>query len=134
MQDFKFYIDSSKVGTISSIDRLVHLKRIHEEEVTVQSQKFHGEERARLHAQFQRESIEKSGFRLQEVHLQAINDVMTEMSKERYSMEEAKGLYEAFREIVIQAREMKVDYLKELEYACKKILGERVLPRMDLFD
>lgn len=34
MQDFKFYIDSSKVGTITSIDRLVHLKRIHDEEET----------------------------------------------------------------------------------------------------
>ncbi|MCI8550029.1 MAG: glycosyltransferase [Lachnospiraceae bacterium] len=133
MQDFKFYIDSSKVGTISSIDRLVHLKRIHEEEATVLSKKFHGKERADLFAQFQRESIYKSGFCIGEEHLQAINDVVTEIPKDRYSIEDVKRLYLAFREIVLQARQMEIDYLSELEYACKRILGERVLPRADLF-
>ena len=65
--------------------------------------------------------------------MQAINDVVTEMPKDKYSIEDVKRLYLAFQEIVLQAREMGIDYLSELEYACKRILGERVLPRADLF-
>ena len=134
MQDFKFFIDSSKVGTLTTVDYLVHLKRIHEEEETNRRLKTHAEERAALYAQFQRESVQKSGFRLSEEDLQAINDVMPEWPKENCSREDVVRLYRAFREIVRQAREMRVDYLPELEYACKKILGDRVLTRSDVFD
>jgi len=134
MQDFKFFIDSSKVGRLTSIDHLIHLKRIHEEEETAKRLKTCAAERADLHAKFQRESIRKSGFRLEEEDLQTINEIMTETAKKKYSREDARRLFQAFKEIVRQAREMNVDYLTELEYACKKILGERILPRTDIFD
>lgn len=134
MQDFKFFIDSSKVGKLTSIDHLIHLKRIHEEQETVRSMNIHENERAKLHAQFQRESLKKSGFQLDERDLQAINDIMTEWPKKTYSKSDAIRLYQAFKEIVRQAKRMNLDYLVELEYACKKILGERVLTRLDIFD
>lgn len=134
MQDFKFFIDSSKVGTISSIDHLVHLKRIHEEEETVKKKKNHAKERAEIYARFQRDSLEKSGFILKEEHLCAINEIVTENSAEKYSKEDVIRLYIAFKELIRQAREMDIDYLAELEYACKKILGNRLLPRTDIFD
>ncbi len=133
MQDFKFYIDSSKIGTITSIDRLVHCKRIHEEEATNMSMKFHGEERARLFAQFQRESIRKSGFHLKEEHLQIINEILSETMKGSYTKEEASCLYNALKEILRQAKEMRIDYLKELEQACKKVLLRTVLMKVDIF-
>lgn len=134
MQDFKFYIDSSKVGKMTSIDRLVHLKRTHDEEVTVLSQKLHAKERKSLFAQFQRESIAKSGFRLSEEQLKTINDTITEIPKKSYSVEDVKRLYLVFKEMVKQAREMNIDYLPELEYSCKKILGDRILSRANIFD
>lgn len=134
MQDFKFYIDSSKVGAMTSIDHLIHLKRIHEEEVTVLSQKMHAGERKKLHAEFQRESLIKSGFVLSEEHLQIINDIITEMPARTYSVHDAKQLYTVFKEIIRQAKDMNLDYLPELEYACKKILGERVIPRIPIFE
>lgn len=134
MQDFKFYIDSSKVGKMTSIDRLVHLKRTHDEEVTVLSQKLHAKERKNLFAQFQRESIAKSGFRLSEEQLKTINDTITEIPKKGYSVEDVKRLYLVFKEMVKQAREMNIDYLPELEYSCKKILGDRILSRANIFD
>lgn len=133
MQDFKFYIDSSKVGAMTSIDYLIHLKRIHDEEVTVLSQKIYAEERKKLHAQFQRESLAKSGFLLKEEDLRTINEIMTELPKKNYSIEEMEKLYAVFKEIIWQAKELKIDYLDELEYACKKILGERLLPRINIF-
>ena len=133
MQDFKFFIDSSKIGRLTSIDNLIHLKRIHEEQETVRSMDLHADKRAELHAQFQRESLKKSGFQLDERHLQSINDIMTEWPKKTYSKNDAVRLYQAFNEIVKQARKMTISYLVELEYACKKILGERVLTRLDIF-
>ena len=134
MQDFKFFIDSSKIGTLTSIDRLIHLKRIHKEEETTKRLKYYGKERAELFARFQRESIEKSGFRLNKEDLQAICEILPEYTLKRYSRRDVERLYKAFKEMIKQAREMEIDYLDELEYACKKILGERILPRTDLFD
>lgn len=58
---------------------------------------------------------------------------MTEWPKKTYSKNDAVRLYQAFNEIVKQARKMNISYLVELEYACKKILGERVLTRLDIF-
>lgn len=134
MQDFKFYIDSSKVGTISSIDRLVLLKRIHEGEETSRSMKLYAAERARLFAQFQRESIRMSGFKLEEEALQIINDCMPEIMKKSFTKDEAISLYNVLKEILRQAQEMKIDYLKELEQVCKKILLKTVLVRVDIFN
>lgn len=134
MQDFKFYIDSSKVGVITSIDRLLDFKRIHGEEATIQSMKSHEVERARLFAQFQRDSIRMSGFRLEEEQLQIINETLGESFKRSYTREEAAALYDVFKEILRQAREMKIDYLKELEQVCKKFLFKIVLVRVDVFN
>lgn len=134
MQDFKFYIDSSKFGVLATIDYLIHLKRIHNEEETVRRLKYYAAERKKLYAEFQRESIKKSGFLLNEELLQSINENITEIPKDSYSKDDVLNLYYAFKEIIRQAREMNVDYLEELEYACKKILGNRVLPRTDIFD
>ena len=134
MQDLKFYMDSSKVGTLATIDQLIHLKRIHDEEETVRSLKYHEKERKDLFAKFQRESIQKSGFYLEDVFMRAINDNITEKPKKFYSKKDVFNLFHAFKEIIKQARAMDVDYLPELEYACKKILGDRVLTRADIFD
>ncbi len=134
MQDFKFFIDSSKVGTLTSIDKLVHLKRIHKEEETTRQLKNHEKERAELFSQFQRESIKKSGFRLNEEDMKAICELLPEYTLKNYSREDVERLYKVFKEMIRQAREMEIDYLAELEYACKKILGERILPRTNIFD
>lgn len=136
MQDFKFYIDSSKVGMITSIDRLLHLRRRHDEEETVRQHKIHKKERAELYAQFQRDSIEQSGFHLSEEHLRAINEYACadRKSKPYYTKEDMKRLYDAFAEMIEQAKLMEIDYLPELKYVCKNILGERLLFRSNIFD
>ena len=134
MQDHKFFIDSSKIGTITSIDRLLHFKRIHDEEANLVNQKIYGRERAALFAQFQRESLEKSGFRLGEEDLRAINDIITEGIKLKCSRDDAIRLYKAFKEIIRQAQAMDIDYLAELEHVCKRILCERILLKMDFSD
>lgn len=134
MQDFKFYIDSSKIGTITSIDRLLHFKRIHDEEATNRSMKLHAAERARLFAQFQRESIRKSGFQIEEESLQIINDFISESMRKHFTKAEAVCLYNVLKEMVRQAREMEIDYLKEFEQVCKKFLLKLVLVRVNIFD
>ncbi len=133
MQDYKFYIESSKVGKITSIDNLIHLKRIHEKQETVKQKDWNTKARADLFAQFQRESLKLSGFQLEEDQLQAINELITETPKNKYSKEEVVKICAVFKEILKQAQAMNVDYLEGLEYACKMILGNRILVRADIF-
>ena len=75
-----------------------------------------------------------SGFRLEEEQLQIINETLGESFKRSYTREEAAALYDVFKEILRQAREMKIDYLKELEQVCKKFLFKIVLVRVDVFN
>lgn len=133
MQDFKFYIDSSKVGMITSIDRLLHFKRCHDEEETTRQLKIHGKERAELYAQFQRESIEKSGFHLSEEDFRVINECVGPNRKPYYTKDDMKRLYDVFAEMIKQAKLMEIDYLPELEYVCKKILGDKILSKVNIF-
>ena len=92
-----------------------------------------GKARAEKFAQMQRESIKKSGFQLSQEQLQTINDLVPEEMKESYSIKDLRKLYLVFREMVAQAEKMKLDFVPELAYACKKILSTRVLVRVDIF-
>ena len=64
MQDFKFYIDSSKVGNISTIDRLLLRHRIHEKNETTRNMTVYAKERVEKYAEFQRDSLKESGFNI----------------------------------------------------------------------
>ena len=133
MQDFKFYIDCSKAGTLSSIDYLVHLKRIHEEQETARRLRTYTKERAELFAKFQKESIEASGFQLDNEEVRVINEMLPEKAKVDCSKEDISCLYKVFKKRIRQAYEMEIDYLPELKYACKKLLGNRILIKSNIF-
>lgn len=135
MQDFKFYIESSKLGKMTAIKEVLHLKRIHDEEETIIRIKNNAKERAMLFSEFQRESIEKSGFCLKEEQLQIINKVVSESVKEKkYTKKDVRQLYDVFAEMIRQGKEMKIDYLFELEYACRRIICDRVLRYVDIWN
>lgn len=134
IQDFKFIVESTKVGLVSSINRLVQHKRIHKAEATNIYSTIAYEERRKKFSEIQRESIEASGFVLSESSLQSINDCINTTFKKSYSFMEAKGLMKAFDEMIEQGKEMKIDYQFELEYACKRIMGDYIVPRMQFDD
>lgn len=130
MQDFKFYIDSSKIGLISAIDRLLLHHRMHSLNETTRQLKT--KERALLYSKFQRESLRVSGFQLDNENMAVINKVLTETGSHFESINELLALRKAFREILMQAKDMKVEYYKELEIVAKKMLGH-ALAGSDIF-
>ena len=133
IHDMKFYMDASKFGTIKGIDEILLKKRIYKEQVTQVQLRTNGDKRANAFARCQRESLKDSGFVLDDKCMNIINSIVTEVPKDHYSVEELNDLYRVFKEIMLQATELKVDYLKELKFALTKILVDRVMTRVDLF-
>lgn len=133
IHDMKFYMDASKIGTIKGIDEILIKKRIYKEQVTQVQRRINGDKRARRYAEFQRRSLKDSGFELDENSLCAICNIITEIRRDHYTLDELNGLYLAFQQIMVQARRMEIDYLEELRFALTKILSDRVMIRMDIF-
>lgn len=134
MQDLKFYMESSKYGKITTIGNLLLYHRIHEKSETNRSKLEFAEKRKNAYAAFQRDSLAKSGFVLDESTLDLFNRVLAEGTQSCCdSLDEVKELYHAFSELLRQARLLNLDYYNELELLCKRKLGLQ-LERMDVFN
>jgi len=133
MQDYRFYIESSKVGRISSVNHFLLRHRLHENNETNLNFKEHERERKEKYAEFQRYSLRKSGFRLNQKEMGIINHSLPEIDKNRETAEEFMELFYVFRIIIEQACEMGVDYCEELKHVCKSIILEK-LKKFDLFE
>lgn len=132
MQDFRFYIESSKVGNISSINRFLLRHRLHQMNETDRNFSDFRLEREKTYAQFQRYSLKESGFSLNEEELSLLNKVLNEQDRRCDSVQELKSLYNIFCDLVSQGKKMKIDYLEELEHVCKTKIAE-VLTKLDIF-
>lgn len=132
MQDFRFYMESSKVGNISSIGNLLLYYRVHNQNETRRRKELYKKERAEAYAGFQRESLRKSGFLLDEKVLGIINRTLVESGAGCRNKEDLQELYLALSEVLRQAKEMKVDYYQELEHVCKSKLAMQIV-KMDIF-
>lgn len=133
MQDYKFYMDSSKLGNISAINEFLLKYRLHDSNESIRNRMNFSKERALTFAKFQRESIIKSGFQLDEKYLQIINKTLAVGGGKCDSMEEFRLLYEAFHELIEQGKNMDIDYSDELTIYCKKLLSNQFC-KLDLFD
>lgn len=126
MQDFKFFIDSSKVGNISAIVDLLLYHRVHDKNETKRRITKDGERRRITYARFQRDSLAVSGYKLDEKEMSIINRMLAEDGVGCRGKGELQLLYEVFCKIVQQAKDMQVDYLAELEQYCKIVLSNQV--------
>ena len=122
MQDYKFYIDSSKVGNISTIDEYLLKHRLHDNNET--AKQLENPKRKELYAKFQRDSIAASGFVLTDDELQCINRVITEINPHCSSKEEYIFFYDILNKMIQQGKEMEIDYLDELKFHAKTMLGK----------
>ena len=122
MQDYKFYIECSKIGAISTIDEYLLKHRIHDNNETDRQMK--NPKRKELYAKFQRDSIAASGFVLTDDELQCINRVITEINPHCSSKEEYIFFYDILNKMIQQGKEMEIDYLDELKFHTKTMLGK----------
>ena len=133
MQDFWFYIESSKVGNISAVNQFLLRHRLHQGNETERNFRVFELERKRTYANFQRLSLEKSGFCLSEESLRHLCTVLAERNAGCDSIRDWKKLYGVFSELLRQGREMEIDYLEELEHVCKVKLANQLIRIRDLF-
>ena len=131
MQDYRFYIESSKYGKITTLDQYLLKYRKHEDNETKRNLTKCAKKRAKKFAEFQRESLEMSGFILKKEYMIIINKAFGEMGH-CDSIEELYLLYEALSEVMIQGKRMNIEYYDELDYLCKKKLGLQLL-KMNIF-
>ncbi len=127
MQDFKFFIKASKVGTFSSMENVLLYSRQHGENETQRQKENNIQKRAELFAKFQRESLVLSGYNLKKNELEVINNLIKESGIRTYSISEIRELYDVLKEIIRQGRNMHIDYIEELEWQCKKLICDRLM-------
>lgn len=132
MQDYKFFIDCSKCGNITTIDRYLLKHRKHENNGTKYYTTKFASIRAEVYARFQRDSLKESGYVLCDRDLKIINKALAEDKGHCDSVGELCLLYDVFKEILIQGKHMNIAYYDELEYICKKELSRQLL-QMNIF-
>lgn len=134
MQDFRFYMESSKVGNLSTIKDFVLRHRVHQNNTTKNMKENFKEERAKVYAQLQRDSLYASGFRLNEASLALVNKVLAEFDGKCDSLDELVQLYEIFQELLRQGRKMEIDYYDEMSHVCRTKIAKQVIGFKNLFE
>lgn len=132
MQDYRFYMEASKVGNISTIDRFLLRHRIQGKNQTDIEMRDHGKERAEAFAKFQKDSLTMSGFKLEADDYIIFHRIFAEENEKCRSLEELKKVYQILQNIVCQGRRMGIDYVYELEHLCKKKYTEQIM-KFDIF-
>lgn len=125
MQDYRFFIDSSKVGNISSINKILLYSRVHESSETVRTKREKRVERAEKYFEFQISSLQLSGYHMDDNSMYLIRKLFSEEGTVCSNYEEFKKLVNVFSILLKQARNMSVDYYNELEHLCKVIIAEQ---------
>lgn len=125
MQDYRFFIDSSKVGNISSINKILLYSRVHESSETVRAKREKRIERAEKYFEFQKSSLQLSGYHMDDNSMFLIQKLFSEEGEVCSNYEEFKELVNVFSVLLKQARNMNADYYNELEHLCKVIIAEQ---------
>lgn len=120
MEDFRFWIDCSKVGKMASLEELLLYHRMTSKNETTRVMNDLKDERIKLFSELQNYSLRRSGFQLKAEHLAILNKVMTEDQQGVCeSGEEMRLLYEAFKELVSQAEKMRLHNYREIADMCR---------------
>lgn len=123
MEDFKFWIECSKVGKFSNIQECVLKRRMVKDNTTSVILKNQKEKRKQVFRELQRYSLQKSGFKLTESDYNILYQYMGEERINRLlPKEDFFGWYDVLDKIVKQCR--------ELDFACEsqviKYMKERL--------
>jgi Predicted glycosyltransferases len=122
MEDFKFWIDCTKVCKFSNLDRVVLKRRMVKTNTTSKIQKEKAQERAQVFAQLQEYSLRKSGFCLETDEYELIHQLIKEdISKGLADLKKVKKMYLLMKKIIDQAQENQFAMISEV----RKYLQER---------
>lgn len=126
MQDFEFFVRCSKLGEITTIEDFLLLYRVHNNNETKRRFEEYSDARRKKYAEIQRKSLCLSGFVLSEEQYCVINEMIDEKWENIATEGKIKELYKVFKEILLQARMMELDYYNELELYCRELLAKKI--------
>lgn len=119
MQDYKFFVDASKVGNISAVENILLFSRVYDMCETAKEKRERKAERAQKYFEIQRDSLRASGYCLNDQEMRVIRDLFPEEGAVCRDYGEYQALICVLDKLLIQAKEMGIDYLDELEHVCK---------------
>lgn len=127
MQDYKFFIECSKMGKISAVNQILLLYRIHEFNETQRQLNDNGEKRAEKYLDFQCDSLRTSGYRIDEKEKQLIRKFFREDGGICDNYKDFRMVVQFFMKLLHQAEDMEVDYYEELEHLCKSLVSVQTI-------
>lgn len=124
MEDFKFWIECSKVVRFTTIDKVFLQHRIHEQSETSRNKTIRLSERELHRMKLQAYSMELSNIFLTQDELMTVNRYTG--NKKCQSKEEFIKYYNALRKVVSQAKNRQADFYEELDILCRKYIAYQI--------
>ena len=110
MEDFKFWIDFSKISSITNISDLILKKRCLSNNETSKVRKWFSKERKEKFFFLQKYSLEKSGFTISQKDEAVLKEYMGEEHLAFSTYKEMANLSLFFDDLLQQAKEMQLDF------------------------
>lgn len=125
IQDLRFFMKASKIGTISAIPDLLLYKREHDKNESNHRHEKYGVQRDAAYRKFRTESLKSSHIRLTVEEYNTLNDLLSDLNVVKKSSD-MEILYGLLRKILIQAKQ-ETDFYQELEHVCRKMLSDYLM-------
>ncbi len=126
MEDYCFWIEFSKCGTISAIDRIVYKQRVHTNQETERNEQNKINERRLQFLELQKKALEMDGIHLSPESIQVLWRMAGEKTDPLLTAQDYYGFYIVCQDIIRQANDMKLDNAEEIAIFCRKFLGKKI--------
>lgn len=120
MEDFRFWIECSKVGKMTNLPDLIVQHRYHEETETFRVKKEEYDKRKEYYKELQKLSFKLNGFNLSEEDYFIITNSFPEGRAAVMTEEEVRRLVNVMKKVITQAKEKNMDFQEELFIFLKK--------------
>lgn len=120
LQDLRFFMKASKVGTISAVHNLLLYKREHGNNESDYRHGRYAKERDAIYRKFRTESLRESGIYLEQGEYDTLNDLLSDLNFDK-KKSDLRVLYDIFGKILIQIKQ-RTDFYKEAEHVCKRLM------------
>ncbi len=115
MQDYRFYMEASKLGAISCLADTLHRYRVHDGGMSARVRRDFPEERARMYNRIRCDSLRMSGVRLSGREEDLLGRLLPEGELPVWNRQEREQLSGVFAEIRRQLAESGFTALRELD-------------------
>jgi glycosyltransferase involved in cell wall biosynthesis len=133
MEDFLFWIECSKVATMSNMDELLLKHRYYNGSETSRVKRDEKGKRKEHFAYLQRFSLGKSGFTLTEEELALLNRLMNEENDYAAHMQEITSAHSIFKKMIHQSKKLNMDFQTELDIYLRQQLMRWIRRCVDIW-